>query len=241
MDTLILSQGSTAPPVSAPCDVRPKLNMHAAQIHIQQQGTSMTKDATVRQYPQPNTELLQATPRNIIQNVNTTSTAATSTQEQCPNGLHSAPSPASVQNIGQDTICKIMQHQNEITTMLMQQQMSATLPQRNIAVFDGDPLQCISFIQTFEHCIEAKASSYQDCLYYLEQFTRGQPRAVVRSCLHMPPHQGYERAKALLKEHFGNEYTIATAYMDKAFGWPVIKNWGCESTARICTCLKGVL
>ena len=47
---------------------------------------------------------------------------------------------------------------------------------------------------------------------------------MVRSCLHMAPQQGFERAKALLREHFGNEYTIATAYMDKAFGWPAIKS-----------------
>lgn len=34
---------------------------------------------------------------------------------------------------------------------------------------------------------------------------------------------GYERAKNLLKEHFGNEMKIAAAYMENALGWPITK------------------
>lgn len=53
--------------------------------------------------------------------------------------------------------------------------------------------------------IERKITDKQECLYYLEQHTRGQPRELVRSCFNMAPGQGNERAKNLLKEHFGNE------------------------------------
>ena len=60
-------------------------------------------------------------------------------------------------------------------------------------------------------------------LYYLEQYTRGQPRELVRSCQHMDPESGYGVAKGLLQEHFGNHYTIATAYMEKALFWQSIK------------------
>lgn len=62
-----------------------------------------------------------------------------------------------------------------------------------------------------------------DCLYYLEQFTRAKPRELVRSCQQIAPECGYDFAKQLLKEHFGNEYKIATAYIEKVFTWPAIK------------------
>lgn len=62
------------------------------------------------------------------------------------------------------------------------------------------------------------------CLYYLEQYTRGQPRDVVRSCLHMTAEKGYAVAKQLLKEHFGNEFNITAAYMEKVTGWPSVKS-----------------
>ena len=58
---------------------------------------------------------------------------------------------------------------------------------------------------------------------HLEQFTRGQPRELVRSCQHMAPGHGYMVAKGLLQEHFGNKYKIATAYIEKALLWPTIR------------------
>ncbi|KAK0142226.1 hypothetical protein N1851_020113 [Merluccius polli] len=117
----------------------------------------------------------------------------------------------------------IMQRQNEITSALVKQQQLASLPARDIPLFDGDPLQYISFMRAFEQGVEEKASQ-SDCLYYLEQFTRGQPRELVRSCLHMMPDQGYATAKHLLQEHFGNKYKVATAYIEKALSWAPIQN-----------------
>ena len=85
-----------------------------------------------------------------------------------------------------------MQHgvilrQNEITTLLVQQQQCSSLPKRDIQVFDGDPLQFHTFMRAFENGVESKSNSYSDCLYFLEQFTRGRPRDLVRSCQHMDP------------------------------------------------------
>lgn len=56
------------------------------------------------------------------------------------------------------------------------------------------------------------------------------------SCQHLPPAQGYQRAKDLLKEHFGNEHKIATAYMDKSFAWSVIKS---EDVKALLAFLRG--
>lgn len=39
----------------------------------------------------------------------------------------------------------------------------------------------------------------------------------------MPNDQGYDRAKYLLKEHFGNEMKIGAANMEKALSWASIK------------------
>src|SRR4029434_4846827 len=89
-----------------------------------------------------------------------------------------------------------------ITSALVQQQRLSSLPARDIPLFDGDPLQSIAFMKAFEQGVEQKASQ-GDCLYYLEQFTRGQPRELIRSCLHMTPEYGYAKAKQLLCEHFG--------------------------------------
>lgn len=69
----------------------------------------------------------------------------------------------------------IMEEQNEITSMLVHQQSLASLPKRDIQIFDGNPLQYHAFMQSFEQTIELKTNNGSDCLHYLEQYTRGQP------------------------------------------------------------------
>ena len=132
-------------------------------------------------------------------------------------------------NVDQGNLLSIMQRQNEITALLVQQHSSLSLPPRDIPSFDGDPLEYSTFIRAFEHGVEGKAASSLDCLYFLEQYTKGQPRELVKSCQHMPRDRGYQRARTLLKERFGNEQKIATAYMEKAFGWPSVKSEDLEA------------
>lgn len=117
----------------------------------------------------------------------------------------------------------ILNRQNEISSMLLKQQQLSLLPPKSVNIFDGDILQFRSFMTSFEHNIERKTDSAQDRLFYLEQFTKGQARDLVRSCQHMEGDQGYLRAKHLLHEHFGNEYKISTAYIERVLNWPNIK------------------
>ena len=79
-------------------------------------------------------------------------------------------------------------------------------------------------MRAFEYFIEAKTMSARDRLYYLEQYTRGQSRELIRTCLYMEPERGYHRAKELLQEHYGNEFKIANAYIEKALSWSSIKS-----------------
>lgn len=122
-----------------------------------------------------------------------------------------------------DSLHEVLQHQNEVTEMLIKQQSLSQLPQRDIAMFTGDPLTYRSFIRAFEHAIDSKTDSHQDRLYYLEQFTSGEPLDLVRSCEHMKPDRAYKEARELLDRHYGDEMTIATAYIKKAMDWPPIR------------------
>lgn len=56
--------------------------------------------------------------------------------------------------------------------------------------------------QAFKHSVEDKSATKGDCMYCLERYTKGCPRDLVQSCLHMSANRGFETAKALLQEHF---------------------------------------
>lgn len=97
---------------------------------------------------------------------------------------------------GED-ILAITQKQNELTAALVQQQLALSLPPQNIPTFDGNPLTFRSFMKAFEQGVEKKAGQ-ADCLYFLGQFTCGQPHDLVQSCQHMAPEEGYVKAKERL-------------------------------------------
>ncbi len=87
-----------------------------------------------------------------------------------------------------------------ITDLIVQQQKLSSLPTRHVLIFNGEPLNFKPFMQAFEHCIESKTNSSQDRLYYLEQYTSGQLKELVRSCLHMDADRGFAEAKILLAQ-----------------------------------------
>ena len=55
------------------------------------------------------------------------------------------------------------------------------------------------------------------------QYTAGDVRELVRSCLTMEGEEGYREARRLLKSKYGQSYRVATSYVDKLTNSPQIK------------------
>lgn len=64
-----------------------------------------------------------------------------------------------------------------------------------------------------ERGIESKTENLDERLYYLQQYTRGQPRNLVNSFLHMDPNKTYKEAKMQLEWNFGHSIKISAAYI----------------------------
>lgn len=86
--------------------------------------------------------------------------------------------------------------------MQQQQQgvMSLTLPQPDMQVFSGDPINYCDFVRSFKHLVERKILSSSSRLYYLVQYTSGPVKELMKSCLSMREEEGYFEAKRLLRE-----------------------------------------
>ncbi|XP_015764366.1 PREDICTED: uncharacterized protein LOC107343321 [Acropora digitifera] len=117
----------------------------------------------------------------------------------------------------------LQQQQNNIVEMLVTQQKKSSLPSPRVHNFDGDPLEYGSFIRAFENIIESKTSSSSERLYYLEQFTSGDVKELVRSCQYLPPDAGYDEARRLMKKKFGDDFRVVAAYESKALSWPEVR------------------
>lgn len=197
-------------------EVRPKETVHA-QLSTATAAPSVTMTAS-RSFLEKSKTIQQHATVSI--DANSSSQISPTTQAR---PLESRDSTSSSAIQGPD-LATILQRQNSLTDMLVKQQLRSTLPRGEIPVFGGDILQYRSFLHSFEHIIESKTTDDEDRLHFLIQYTRGLPQELVRSCQHMSPNRGYQKAKQLLKQHFGNEYRISCAYIEKALFWPSIKS-----------------
>ena len=109
----------------------------------------------------------------------------------------------------------------------MQKTLALTLPQPEIPVFSGNPVEYNDFVRAFDSLIEGKTSSPSARLYYLVQFTPGEVKELMRSCLLMEDEEGseegYQTARALLKNRYCQSYKIATALIDRVTKVPHLK------------------
>ena len=67
-------------------------------------------------------------------------------------------------------------------------------------------MEYFAFIRCFESRVEAKVSSNDVRLQYLEQYLHGEPKNLIKGCLHLDRQSEYLEAKRLLNEKYGDPY-----------------------------------
>ena len=97
------------------------------------------------------------------------------------------------------------------------------LPEIVIPKFSGDPLDYDSFIRTFDARIASRTNDDSEKMHYLDQYTSGIPKQVVRSCMHIPAGLGYVEARRQLDERFGDRFLLAQTYLKRLETWPTIR------------------
>ncbi|XP_051793566.1 uncharacterized protein LOC127530551 [Acanthochromis polyacanthus] len=123
---------------------------------MQQHKQHAYKDA-----PQINQDTLQTKTARFGKGVSTPHVELTN-----PNVIQ-AEAPLQI-NDETSALSNLLQRQNEISSLLIQQQTAPLLPPREIPFFDGDPLQYKTFVRAFEHCVERNANNNGDRLSFLE-------------------------------------------------------------------------
>ncbi|XP_043241728.1 uncharacterized protein LOC122391661 [Amphibalanus amphitrite] len=89
------------------------------------------------------------------------------------------------------------------------------LPMLEMSTFDGDLGKYRCFMRAFHANIVAKVSNEEEKLSYLHQYTRGRPREIVSTCLHLPPEQGFTEAISLLERRYGGTIQVAAGLVDQ--------------------------
>ena len=79
----------------------------------------------------------------------------------------------------------IHRKQTELTQMIATQQARSLLPSHEPPTFPGDVMSYPTFIAAFETLIECKVDNSSELLYFLDQYTSGKAKEVIKGCLQM--------------------------------------------------------
>ena len=88
-------------------------------------------------------------------------------------------------------------------------------------VFDGNPINYCSFIDSFDALVAYNVPEPKRKLYYLLQYTKGPARDLVKNCQYFPGPEGYIKARNL-KNTFGQKFQIAKANINSVVNGSVL-------------------
>ena len=88
-------------------------------------------------------------------------------------------------------------------------------PRVDLPEFNGDPMAYFPFIRAFEENVEKLLPDNGSRLARLTQLCTGAAARAIQCCALLPPSQGYPKARQLLKERFGDHFTITELWVEK--------------------------
>ena len=130
--------------------------------------------------------------------------------------------PTTPQDVTLKQMVSLQAKQAELSAVIVNQQRASTLPSQEPPVFKGSYFDYPTFIAAFDAMIEKKVDSEKDKLYFLSKYTSGKAHEVVKGFLTWDSYKGYEEARKLLAQRFGNPFRVAEAYKAKLLNWQQI-------------------
>ena len=114
-------------------------------------------------------------------------------------------------------------HENKMLYHLLEKQgeylRRQGLPNITPEIFTGDTLKYKIFTTLFDMAVDSRISDPREKLALLIEFTSGEPKNLIETCLYQTPGSGYRRARELLEKHYGNSIQVANAHMEKLISW----------------------
>ena len=96
------------------------------------------------------------------------------------------------------------------------------LPKHEIECFSGDPTQYSIFKGSMQEINRSETLSYQEKLHYIYQYTRGEPRELVKAALYMTPRKGFQEIWNWYDEKYGAPEKIGAEFIDNLLSRPVV-------------------
>ena len=95
-------------------------------------------------------------------------------------------------------MCSLLRHQS--------------VPNVEIEAFTGNPLDYHYIISVFKEAVEYKINDRHGRLVRFLKYTEREARETIKHCIQQPISIRYDRAKLVLKQHYGDPHRTLAAY-----------------------------
>eukprot|EP00057_Strongylocentrotus_purpuratus_P008557 XP_011663031.1 PREDICTED: uncharacterized protein LOC105437753 [Strongylocentrotus purpuratus] len=86
--------------------------------------------------------------------------------------------------------------------------------------FSGNPLEYTSWKRSYDALIEHRGIPIEERFYFLLKYLTGEPRSLVQGYSMIGDAAGYNEAKKVLEQRYGDPFVVSNAYRDKLDSWP---------------------
>ena len=107
-------------------------------------------------------------------------------------------------------------------------------------IFEGNPLDFNYFMRLSHEVIEKRIDDPRGRLARLLKYTSGNAKEMIKHCIQEPPTMGYQHAKKILVEKYGNRYHVMVEYRKDIKAWSIIRSGDAEGTKDFITSYKSV-
>ena len=111
-------------------------------------------------------------------------------------------------------------------------------PDIELELFDGNPLDFHYFMTLFHEVVEKRIDDPRGRLARLLKYTNVNAREMIKHCVQEPPTMGYQHAKKILVEKYGNSYHVMVEYRKEIKAWPIIRSGDVEGYQRFYNFLR---
>ena len=118
--------------------------------------------------------------------------------------------------------------QTNVAEMMYKMMKQQSAPEIDIDVFSGDPLDFHYFMALFHEVVEKKIDDSRGRLTRLIKYTKGEAKDMIKNCIQLPAKIGYDNAKAMLYQQYGDPHRAIAAYRQQIKKWPSVKHGDAE-------------
>ena len=90
----------------------------------------------------------------------------------------------------------------------------------------------------FHEVVKREIDDPRGKLARLLKYTSGNAKETIRHCVQEPPTMGYQHAKKILVEKYGNPHHFMVEYRKEFRDWPIIRNSDAEGYQRFYNLLQ---